>query len=84
MFNRTLALAVAPALLGLSVFGVVRCPGWYWLGAFAQQGQMETAAPANPLELGAAVAFAALFVATSVASSWAVQQFGTAGSTLWR
>jgi uncharacterized membrane protein (DUF4010 family) len=79
VFNRALAFAVAPALLGLSALGLLTAAGWYWLGRSRQQAQSEAAAPANPLELGAAAAFAALFVATSVASSWAVQQFGTAG-----
>ena len=60
--------------------GLLHAAGWYWLGrSSAQQARSEPTAPANPLELGAAVAFAALFIATSVASSWAVQQFGTAG-----
>jgi uncharacterized membrane protein (DUF4010 family) len=79
VFSPPLAFAVAPALLGLSVAGLLASAAWYWFGQAHQQEQSETAAPANPLELGAALAFAALFIATSVVSSWAVQQFGTAG-----
>jgi uncharacterized membrane protein (DUF4010 family) len=40
---------------------------------------LAAAAPPNPLELGAAAIFAVLFIIVSLASSWAVQQFGTAG-----
>jgi len=79
VFNPPLAFAVAPALLGLSVLGLLASAGWYWFGHSRLQEQLATTAPANPLELGAAVAFAALFIATSVVSSWAVEQFGTAG-----
>ncbi len=35
--------------------------------------------PANPLELGTAAIFAAPFIVVSLASSWAVHQFGAAG-----
>jgi uncharacterized membrane protein (DUF4010 family) len=79
LFNRPLAFAVAPALLGLSALGLLAAAGWYWLGRSRQQETTQAGAPANPLEVGAAVAFAALFIVISVASSWAVQQFGTAG-----
>ena len=41
--------------------------------------QPPSIAHGNPLELGAAAIFAALFIAVSLVSSWAVQQFGTAG-----
>ncbi len=79
VFNRPLALAAAPPFLGLSASAVLAAAGWYWLGRAGQPKQTEANVPANPLEVGAAVAFAALFIAVSVASSWAVQQFGTAG-----
>ena len=79
IFNRGLAFAIAPALLGLSVTGLLMAAGWYWLAGSRQHAAAEATAPANPLELSAAITFAALFIATSVASSWAVQQFGTAG-----
>jgi uncharacterized membrane protein (DUF4010 family) len=79
VFNRSLALAIAPPLLVLSALGTLAAAGWYWLGRARRQEQGVMAAGANPLEVGAAVAFAALFIATSVASSWAVGQFGTAG-----
>jgi uncharacterized membrane protein (DUF4010 family) len=35
--------------------------------------------PANPLDLGAAAVFAALFVAVSVAASWAESRYGAVG-----
>src|SRR4029077_19550829 len=39
----------------------------------------SAAGPPNPLELVTAVTFAVLFVAVSIASSWATQRFGSAG-----
>lgn len=79
VFDRPLALALAPALLGLSALGMLTAAAWYWFGRARNHDVAQAAAPANPLELGAALVFAALFIAISVVSSWAVQQFGTAG-----
>lgn len=79
VFNRTLGLAVAPALLGLSLAGFLLAGGLYWFGPDRYRGETATPAPANPLELGAAAIFAVLFIIVSLASSWAVERFGTAG-----
>jgi uncharacterized membrane protein (DUF4010 family) len=51
----------------------------YWFGPDRYRGETAAPAPANPLELGAAAIFAVLFIIVSLASSWAVQRFGTAG-----
>jgi uncharacterized membrane protein (DUF4010 family) len=80
MFDRTLAAALAPALLGLAALGLVFAGLWYWAsGRSVVPTRPATAGPANPLELSTALIFAALFVAVSVASGWARGQFGTAG-----
>lgn len=79
VFNRPLAFAVAPALLGLSAIGLLLAAAWYWLGPSHQQDPPQASVPANPLELRAALVFAALFIITSVASSWAMLRFGAAG-----
>jgi len=79
VFNRPLAFAVGPPLLGLSALGLLAAAGWYWFGHSRQQEPTPATVPANPLELRAAVAFAALFIVVSVASSWALQQFGSTG-----
>jgi uncharacterized membrane protein (DUF4010 family) len=79
MFDRPLALALAPALLGLAAFGLAIAGLWCRLGAQAGSSQAVTGAPPNPLELGAALIFAALFVIVSLASAWARSRFGEAG-----
>jgi uncharacterized membrane protein (DUF4010 family) len=82
-FNLTLAWQLAPALIGLSLAGLVICAVQY---RFAQRPTeakaQETALPptgGNPLELGPAALFAALFVAVSLVSNWAKAEFGTSG-----
>jgi uncharacterized membrane protein (DUF4010 family) len=79
VFNQPLALAVAPALMGLAVLGLVLAGALYWLGAVRRPAAAAAATPDNPLELGAAAIFAILFVVVSIASSWAARTFGTAG-----
>jgi uncharacterized membrane protein (DUF4010 family) len=79
VFNQTLALALAPKLAALSGLGVAMAMGWYWMGGPRPHDEGRASAPANPLELVTAATFAALFVAVSIASSWATQRFGSAG-----
>ncbi len=79
VFNRPLAFAAAPYLLGLAVAGFLLSGALYWLGPARHAQDVPGADPPNPLELGAAAIFAVLFIIVSLASSWAVQQFGTAG-----
>ena len=85
IFNMTLARLLALPLIGLSAAGLVICALQYWVfgksadGQQAQQGPMKLAAAGNPLELGAAVIFAVLFVATSFLSTWATKEFGVTG-----
>ncbi len=79
VFNRDLALALAPSLLVLSALGLVLSLGWYWIGGPHLADAGHTIAPSNPLELVTAATFAVLFVVISIASSWATQRFGSAG-----
>jgi uncharacterized membrane protein (DUF4010 family) len=79
VFNRPLALGLAPALLGLSVLGFVIAGFWYWISGARPADTQAATPPANPLELGAAAIFATLFVAISLASAWARSQYGTTG-----
>ena len=53
--------------------------GWYWTGGPGARDEGTAGAPSNPLELATAATFAVLFVAVSIASSWATQRFGSAG-----
>ncbi len=79
LFSRSLAFALAPMLLGLCALGLLMAAAWYWIGRARQTDDRPLAPPANPLGLGTAATFAVLFVAVSIASSWAMHQFGTAG-----
>jgi uncharacterized membrane protein (DUF4010 family) len=82
IFNLTLARALALPLCGLSLAGFIICALQYWHGKPANEGPqmaMPAAQSGNPLELGAAAIFAALFVAVSVVSAVAKAQFGISG-----
>jgi uncharacterized membrane protein (DUF4010 family) len=84
IFNLALARVLALPLLGLAVVGFGLCALQYWWLSPAAKDTESPAAmlpstSANPLELGAAAIFAALFIAVSMASSFATTQFGTTG-----
>jgi uncharacterized membrane protein (DUF4010 family) len=83
IFNLDLARVLAPALGALSLAGFVICLLQYRLNRPAKdapaQGAMPAATTSNPLELGAAAVFAALFVAVSVVSALAQSKFGISG-----
>ena len=80
VFNHTLAMTLAPPLLVLSVLALVLAFGWYWIRGAQYTDAGHDVAPANPLALTTAATFAALFVVISVASAWATQRFGAAGT----
>ncbi len=79
VFNHDLALALAPPLLALSVLALSMALGWYWTGGPQHADTGHEATPANPLVLGTAATFAALFVVISIATAWATHRFGSAG-----
>ena len=79
LFNRTLAMALAPALVALAAAGLVFAALWYWLRPAEKGGVTAADPPGNPLELSAALIFAGLFVAVSLAASWVRMQFGATG-----
>jgi uncharacterized membrane protein (DUF4010 family) len=83
IFDMALARILALPLIGLSLAGIVISALQYWLGKPAQQPASQEAMPVaaggNPLELGAAVIFAGLFVLTSVVSALAKSEFGISG-----
>jgi uncharacterized membrane protein (DUF4010 family) len=78
VFNRPLALALAPPLLGLSALGAVMAFAAYRRGA-ARPPPAEEKPLANPLELSAAFVFATLFVAVTLLSAWVKGAFGSGG-----
>jgi uncharacterized membrane protein (DUF4010 family) len=79
VFNHDLALALAPPLLALSALALAMALGWYWTGGPQHADAGHEATPANPLVLGTAATFAALFVVISIATAWATHRFGSAG-----
>ncbi|MGA8612662.1 MAG: DUF4010 domain-containing protein [Xanthobacteraceae bacterium] len=83
IFNLTLARILAGPLVGLALAGFVICALQYWRGKSPEQAKMQAATLArsseNPLEIIPAAIFAALFIATSLASSFAISEFGTSG-----
>jgi uncharacterized membrane protein (DUF4010 family) len=83
IFNIPLARVLAAPLIGLSLGGVVICLLQYRFGKAPPNepahDAMQPPADTNPLELGAAIIFAALFVAVSVVSAVAKSQFGISG-----
>ncbi len=83
IFNFGLARVLALPLCVLSLVGFAICALQYRIGKPPQEAParaaMHLAASGNPLELGAAAVFAALFVAVSVVSAVAKSQFGISG-----
>ena len=82
VFNRPLALTLAIPLCALALAGMLICALQYW---FAKPIPPEADTPAlqatgaNPLQLGPAALFAALFVLVSFVSKWVTAQFGISG-----
>ncbi|HUC61076.1 MAG TPA: DUF4010 domain-containing protein [Alphaproteobacteria bacterium] len=79
VFNLALALELLPWLLGLAAFSALLAGACYARHRGAAPASGATAAPANPLAIGTALLFAALFVAISLVSSWVQGRFGFAG-----
>jgi len=77
LFDQHLALALLPALAGLFACGSALAI-WEWIRKRANQPVAGISAQ-NPLQLTAAVIFAASYVAISVISSWVKTSFGAAG-----
>jgi uncharacterized membrane protein (DUF4010 family) len=83
IFNLTLARLLAVPLFGLSLAAFAICALQYWRARPAEGAKLQApilpATSANPLELGPAAIFAFLFIATSLASSFATSEFGVSG-----
>lgn len=79
LFNEPLALALAPAMLGLAMAGLALAALWWFATCGTGTAAPAEGAPANPLELAPALIFAALFVAVSLAAAWVKVRFGATG-----
>jgi uncharacterized membrane protein (DUF4010 family) len=80
VFNRALAMALLAPLAGLFAVALVMALGWYFLGGRGARSAAPDVAPGNPLEVTTAATFAGLFVIISIATAWATQRFGSAGT----
>ena len=79
VFNLVLARALAPWMIGLSLLAVAIAFVQYRSAGAPGAGNAASALSRNPLQLGPAFAFAALFVATSLVSNWVLSRFGQGG-----
>jgi uncharacterized membrane protein (DUF4010 family) len=82
IFDLELARVLLIPLCALSFAGFAFCGLQYRFAAAAakeSEGAVHLATSTNPLELGAAAIFAALFVAVSLLSAVAKSQFGISG-----
>lgn len=79
LFNRPLAWLLLPRVLVLSAVAAA-IAGWQWLRRAKGSSVSAASLPVmNPLQLPAAVTFAALFVIVALASSWVRSRFGSEG-----
>lgn len=78
-FNPRLGLLLLPAMAACFALAAA-ISGWYWLRRARGPAPPASKLPAaNPLQLGAAVTFAALFVILALASAWVSREFGERG-----
>jgi uncharacterized membrane protein (DUF4010 family) len=78
VFNFALAQRLAIPLFSLFVAAVLICALQSWLSGPPSKSERISLGQ-NPLELGAAAIFAALFVLTSLLSHWVTARFGITG-----
>jgi uncharacterized membrane protein (DUF4010 family) len=79
LFDRSLALTLAPAMAMLAAVGVALAGLWRFASHAASRAASRDGAPGNPLELAPALVFAALFIVVSLAAAWVRLRFGTRG-----
>lgn len=78
-FSPRLALLLLPAL-AICFLLAAAIAGWRWLHRPREATAPASKLPAaNPLQLGAAVSFAALFVILAIASAWVSREYGARG-----
>ena len=78
LFSGRLAVALAPALGTLFLFGVAMA-AHEWRRSTDRDSAELTVPTTNPLQVPTAVVFAAILVVISVATAWTRQTFGQAG-----
>ena len=79
IFNIGVAEILAPRLLGLFVLGGLVAFAQYRLSGASPPVGEDHEAPRNPLELGSATIFAALFILVSILAGWVQRRYGEVG-----
>ncbi|WP_322515686.1 DUF4010 domain-containing protein [Rhodopseudomonas palustris] len=79
VFNLALARQLVVPMAGLAALALSTAALQYWLIKAPAAESRGAAGRGNPLELGTAAAFAAMFVLISLASTWVKTEFGTEG-----
>ena len=79
LFNAALGRTLAIPLLGLFAAGIVAAGVVYACNRSRKTSSTPLEAPSNPLQLGAAVLFAVLFVAVTLATNLARARYGRFG-----
>jgi len=82
VFNGMLAWRLALPLCGLSLAALLICALQYWRAERTSPQQTRTKplpTGGNPLALGSAALFSALFILVSLLSTWVKSQFGVSG-----
>jgi uncharacterized membrane protein (DUF4010 family) len=79
VFDPSLGFMLASPLLALFVAGIAAAAVVYRLNAGPRTSNAPLAPPRNPLQLGAAVLFACLFVAITLATNFARAHYGRSG-----
>lgn len=79
LFNQSLAVTLAPAMVVLAVAGLALAGLWRLASRATSSAESADGVPGNPLELTTALVFASLFVVVSVAASWVRARFGATG-----
>jgi uncharacterized membrane protein (DUF4010 family) len=79
LFNQSLALTLAPAMVMLAAVGLVLAGLWRFASHAPDRAGSVEGPPSNPLELTPALIFAALFVVVSLAATWVRGRFGATG-----
>ncbi len=79
IFNVPIALTLAPALLGLSLIGAALAAFEWRRGRPRLEDGGLAVPPSNPLQISAAIIFAALLVVISVVTAWVRGAFGESG-----
>jgi uncharacterized membrane protein (DUF4010 family) len=80
VFNFPLALALAPAMVGLTVLAVAIALAQYRRPKGLAEPTQPMTTTRNPLEIGAAAVFALMFIVTSLAASVVTRRFGVTGT----